>query len=122
MKIMERIAARQRDPFGAAIPTLAFLGDSVTDGCFELRMRQDGSIEPVYDRDHVYHRVLEQLLHTLYPTVALNMINAGINGTSSVTGNERLERDVLAYHPDLTVVCFGLNDVHKGGGGDHAVS
>ena len=114
MKIMEKIVDRQRDPFGAKIPTIAFLGDSVTDGCFELRMEKDNRIDPIYDKEHVYHKNLVKILNMLYPTVSFNIINAGINGTSCVSGNERLEKDVLAYHPDLTVVCFGLNDVHKG--------
>lgn len=26
----------------------------------------------------------------------------------------RLERDLISYHPDLAVVCFGLNDVNRG--------
>ena len=114
MKIMNVIANRQSDPVGAKIPTLAFLGDSVTDGVFELKEGEENRIDPIYDKEHVYHNDLCRLLHLLYPSVSVNVINAGINGTSSVSGNERLEKDVLAYRPDLTVVCFGLNDVHWG--------
>lgn len=114
MRIMERFAARARDPLGEKLPTIAFLGDSVTDGCFELRRGADGGFSPIYDRACVYHKVLERMLGELYPTVPVHIVNAGLNGTSSVCGRDRLERDVLAFHPDLTVVCFGLNDVHKG--------
>ena len=114
MKIINLIAERQNNPASAKIPTLAFLGDSVTDGCFELKPAEENRIDPIWDKENVYHNDLCKLLHLLYPTVSLNIINAGINGTSSVSGNERLEKDVLAYHPDLTVVCFGLNDVHWG--------
>ena len=38
------------------------------------------------------------------------MIGAGISGDNATGGLARVDRDVLPYHPDLTVVCFGLND------------
>ena len=44
----------------------------------------------------------------------MNIINAGISGNGAKGALKRLERDVLKFHPDLTVVCFGLND--SGGG------
>ena len=34
MKLIEKIRAKQADVFGAAPVTIAFLGDSVTQGCF----------------------------------------------------------------------------------------
>ena len=114
MKFLELIANRQNNVFEEKIPTVAFLGDSVTDGCFELRMEKDNRISPIYDKEHVYHQYLLKILNTLYPTVSINVVNAGINGTDAGLGNERLEKDVLSHHPDLTVVCFGLNDVHRG--------
>lgn len=46
----------------------------------------------------------------LYPSVTLNIINAGISGDRACSGAERVERDVLSHKPDLTVVCYGLND------------
>ena len=44
----------------------------------------------------------------------VKIINAGISGGNAVHGLERLERDVLRHQPDLTVVCFGLNDSGNG--------
>ena len=41
---------------------------------------------------------------------SVTCINAGLSGTPSNLGCIRLQRDVLDHKPDLTVVCFGLND------------
>ncbi|MBP3648470.1 MAG: SGNH/GDSL hydrolase family protein [Clostridia bacterium] len=82
---------------------IAFFGDSVTHGCFE-----DG----VFDFDAVYHAKLARMLHRDYPTIPVNIINAGIGGITAQTSLPRLHRDVISHHPDLAVVCFGLNDVN----------
>lgn len=37
-------------------------------------------------------------------------INAGMNGTSSIIGLIRLERDVLRYNPDIIFIDFSVND------------
>ena len=49
----------------------------------------------------------------LYPQAPVSVMNAGVNGSSATAGYERLKRDVLAFSPDLLVVCFGLNDSNK---------
>ena len=36
MKIIEKLRARQEDIYAAKPITIAFLGDSVTQGCFEI--------------------------------------------------------------------------------------
>ena len=41
---------------------------------------------------------------------SLTYINSGMNGTSSLIGLLRLERDVLKYHPDIVFVEFSVND------------
>lgn len=98
-------------------PTIAFLGDSVTQGCFDVYIESDGSIETFFEQKYAYHRYVADILAMLYPKVPVNIINAGLSGGNAVHGLERLERDVLCYKPDLTVVCFGLNDC--GGGMDN---
>ena len=40
------------------------------------------------------------------------MINSAIGGTTAKASLKRLERDVFSHHPDLVIVCFGLNDVN----------
>lgn len=114
MKITEKFAAKAANNASAPAVTLAFLGDSVTQGCFELLERADEGFDNCHDRDHVYHAYLQQILSVLYPSVPVNIINAGVAGKDAAHGLARLDRDVLAHKPDLTVVCFGLNDCGAG--------
>ena len=110
MRIIDLIAKKQSGLSGAKIPTIAFLGDSVTQGCFEIYRTGPDSIDTVFDPEHAYHRYLSRILGILYPRVPVTVINAGISGDNVLKGLARLERDVLCYKPDLTVVSFGLND------------
>ena len=84
-------------------------------GCFELYYKSNGDVDAACDRDHVYSRYFDRLLDLLYPGAPFHIINAGIGGDNATHALEvRLEKDVLYYHPDLTVVCFGLNDSVNG--------
>ncbi len=112
MKIIEKIAAKAQNADNPR-PTIAFFGDSITEGCFELIPRNSGGFDNVFDRESVYHKKVSEILGVLFPTVPLNIINAGIAGTKAPYGLSRIERDVLSKNPDLTVVCFGLNDCEK---------
>ena len=47
MKFLEKLSAKAADKTGKAPVTIAFLGDSVTQGCFELYKKNDGSIETI---------------------------------------------------------------------------
>ncbi len=113
MRIIQKLADN-RNMSGI---TIAFLGDSVTQGCFELYRDKENTIVPVFDQNSTYHEYLRRILSMLYPAVPVTMINAGISGDCAPCGYERLERDVLQYRPDLVVVCYGLNDVTKGAEG-----
>lgn len=110
MDIIKKIAERKANPYNGKIPTITFFGDSVTQGCFEVYTKNDGSIETVYDKSSAYHKYLADMLAVLFPSVPINIINAGISGDSTEGALSRIEHDVLAHKPDLTVVCFGLND------------
>ena len=113
MDIIKKIAEKSTDLFGKKTPVIAFLGDSVTQGCFECYM--DGEdLKTVFDKNSAYHNYLAKILGILFPSAPVTMINAGISGDSSAGGYKRLERDVLPFHPDLTVVSFGLNDAWNG--------
>ncbi len=93
--------------------TVVFLGDSITHGCFEVSF--DGEkYHPVFDEEHSYTAIFRRMVKTLYPATQLNIVNSGISGNTAGKGLARLSRDVLAYHPDLVVVCFGLNDCVAG--------
>lgn len=51
MEIVQKLAARAADNWNAGAVTIAFLGDSVTQGCFELYKKSDGSVETYFDKN-----------------------------------------------------------------------
>lgn len=114
MKIVEKFIARSKNNAAHPPVTLAFLGDSVTQGCFEITtLRVEEGEYPfadVFDQNEVYHQKLRRMLAELYPGVPVNIINAGISGGHAYKAVPRLHRDVISHNPDLAVVCFGLND------------
>lgn len=114
MRIIQKLARKAQDNWNEPGVTIAFLGDSVTQGCFELYTKADGSIETYFDKNSAYHSDLAKILTVLYPSVPVNIVNAGVSGGNARHGYERLERDVISRRPDLTVVCFGLNDCGAG--------
>lgn len=110
MKLLKKIIAKKNDVKGADPITIAFFGDSVTQGCFELYKTGERSFETEFRVEDGYHTKFRHILQMFYPSVPINMIHAGISGDSAPGGLMRVERDVCAYKPDLTVMCFGLND------------
>lgn len=110
MKISEKLAAKEHDMYGKAPVTIAFLGDSVTHGCFEVYRVGENGLDTVFEAENSYSHKVKTILHTLFPRTQINVIGAGISGDNAANGLTRVERDVLPYHPDLTVVCYGLND------------
>ena len=107
MKIIQKLASNSESHQGV---TIAFLGDSVTQGCFEIYKNKSGKIETVFEQQSSYEMSVLKILNMLFPSVPVNIINAGISGGRAAGGLERLDRDVICHSPDLTVVCFGLND------------
>lgn len=85
-----------------AITVVAF-GDSVTHGAV-------GPDEINYET--VYWNVLRKKLNAVNNYVPVNVINAGIGGITAEGSLTRMERDVFSHHPDLVIICFGLNDVN----------
>ena len=107
MKIMQKLTKSNASQEKV---TIAFLGDSVTQGCFEIFKNRNGNIAVVTEPEHSYAAYVSKILSTLFPTANINAINAGQSGNQAPKGLERLENDVISHNPDLTVVCFGLND------------
>ncbi len=93
-------------------PVIAFLGDSVTHGAFECVEREGCNCN--FDFDAVYHTRLRRKLLEVNEWLPVSIINAGVAGDNAPMGLARVERDVIAHHPDICVVNFGLNDI----GGD----
>jgi len=77
--------------------TVAYLGGSITQAEVGWRSRTT------------------DWLRRRYPKAVIKEINAGLSGTGADLGVARLEKDVLAYRPDLLFVEFVVN----GGDGGH---
>lgn len=114
MEIIKKLAEKQNDIYSRRPVTVAFFGDSVTQGCFELYQKSENAIETIFDQAHAYHTYFKEITASVFPASPLNVINAGISGDNATNALSRLERDVLSYKPDLVVVCFGLNDCASG--------
>ena len=110
MKIIQKMADKSKNNMGCEGVTIAFLGDSVTQGCFEIYKTGPDTLETVYDKKSSYEMALFEMLSVLFPSVPVNIINAGISGDRVLRAVNRVERDIIRHNPDLTVVCFGLND------------
>lgn len=83
--------------------TIVAFGASVTHGGFG-----EGEI----DYEAVFHNRLRQKLNQKRNYIPVNMINAGIGGTTAQQSLPRLDSQVLVHNPDLVIVDFGLNDVN----------
>jgi lipolytic protein G-D-S-L family len=114
MKFARLLAAKNDDILNAPPVTAAFLGDSVTHGCFECYRDEDGNIQTIFEREQSYAAKFAHIAGMLYPRAQLNIVNAGVSGGTAMQAAARLERDVLRFRPDLLVVNFALNDCGAG--------
>lgn len=114
MKLVEKLRAKQ-DIYNGAPITVAFLGDSVTQGCFECYTTSETSLQTVFDYRSAYGTRMREILNILYPEVQINIIDSGLSGDNAANGLNRLDRDIFPFSPDLVVVSYGLNDAVVGG-------
>lgn len=115
MEILKKLIKKSLDNWSVPPINIVFLGDSVTQGCFEIYYDYKiKSINTYYDFQAVYHNRLKNMIADFFSNTPVNIINAGISGDNAVHGLQRLEKDVIAYSPDLVVICYGLNDVNGG--------
>ena len=113
MKIVEKIKNKARGIYENRQPVIAFAGDSVTQGCFEVYVKEDGNVETIFNSAESYAEKLKRIFALFFPEANITIVNAGISGNRAELGCERLESDVLSFNPDLTVVCYGLNDANQ---------
>ncbi len=73
------------------IRTLAFYGDSLTDGSD-------------------YPDIVVNTLNRTYPGYGFRQVNAALAGETASGLVERLDRDILSSKPDLTFILIGTND------------
>ncbi len=114
MRFAEKVIARNKNKTGTPPATIAFLGDSVTQGCFEVYQCGENAVETDYRYKDGYVEQFRGHVMRAFPMAMVNVINAGISGDTAPGGAARLARDVLPFSPDLVVVCFGLNDSGHG--------
>ena len=114
MKILQKLAAKQKDAFSDNAATIVVFGDSNTQGCFECFMNEQGVIDAVFETENSYGSKLKHILQVFYPKAQINLINSGISGDNATNALRRVEGSVLAYNPDLVVVSFGTNDAGAG--------
>jgi acyl-CoA thioesterase I len=83
-------------------PVVVFLGDSITSG----------------------HRLPADVAfpNRLGQALGIQVVNAGISGDTTEGGLSRLERDVLAHHPQVVVVELGVNDLFGQWSGERTVA
>lgn len=103
MKVKEKINLDKSGLIEHGPITIVAFGDSVTHGCFG---------EGELDYESVYWNRLRRKINEKRNYVPVNIINAGIGGVTAAESLERMQSQVLAHHPDLVIVCFGLNDVN----------
>lgn len=114
MKIIEKIMKKQADRYNQKSVTIVCVGDSVTEGCFNDYVNEEGRIVSAFQRNYAYAERLKELFSLLFPTVQINVINSGFSGGWACNCVVNLERDVLSFSPDLVIVSFGLNDSEGG--------
>ncbi|MEE1239488.1 MAG: GDSL-type esterase/lipase family protein [Acutalibacteraceae bacterium] len=103
MKITDKINMDKEGLIENGPITIVVLGDSVTHGAVT-------GDEINYET--VYWNRLKKKINNVRNYVPVNVINAGIGGTTARESLGRMERDVFSHNPDLVIVCYGLNDVN----------
>ena len=112
MKFTEILKRKTNDNFGNRAPVIAFIGSSITQGCFEIY--EDGEmIKAVFDSCSAYPDKVKKILSILYPQAPVSIVNMGINGGAAPGGLERFQEDVVSCNPDLLVIDYALNDSHQ---------
>ena len=104
MHVCDKLKMGYKELLEYGAVTIVVFGDSVTHGA-------EG--HDIIDYEQVYWQRLRRMLNDTYRYMPVNVINSGIGGVTADMSVSRLERDVLCHHPDLVIVCFGLNDVNQ---------
>ena len=103
MRVSEKINMDKTGLINNGPINIVAFGDSITHGAFNGYNNYEA----------VYWNLLKQKLNQFRDSIPVNVINAGIGGFTAFGSLGRIERDVLSHHPDLIIICFGLNDVNQ---------
>lgn len=94
---LARLAAVMKKARNGEEITVAVIGGSITQG--SLATANNG-----------YGNTFHQWWTDAFPDTKVNFVNAGLGGTTSYLGVHRMDKDLLAYNPDVVVVEFSVND------------
>ena len=103
MKIREKINMNYEELIQHGPINIVAFGDSVTHGAVG-----PGEI----DYESVFHNRLKKKINEKRNYMPVNVINAGIGGITAQGSLARMQAHVFDHHPDLVIICFGLNDVN----------
>lgn len=78
--------------------TIAFLGGSITQGCNATT------------KENCYVNRTYSWFKNTFNEINVECINAGVGATGSIIGVHRVEKQVLAYNPDIIFIDFAVND------------
>ncbi len=81
--------------------TIVCHGHSVPAGYFKTPV-----VQPFDSYPHLLHRAIQKR----FPHAVVNVIVTAIGGEESESGARRFEHDVMALHPDVVTIDYGLND------------
>lgn len=93
----ERLNAKIKQAQSGGKTTIAYIGGSITEGL-------------TAGAENCYAKLSYIFFAEKYGSANTEYVNAGLSGTPSNLGVLRLERDVLAYEPDIVFVEFAVND------------
>lgn len=99
------IAAVMRKAASGEPVTIAVIGGSITQGTIS-----NGSSDKTVKHRQTYAEIFRDWWKETFPHTEVTFLNAGIGATDSYLGVHRVEKDVLAYDPDLVLVEFSVND------------
>lgn len=71
MKVTEKLIERNHSTGNTRPVLIAFIGDSVTHGCFEVEIEHDECFDIAFDSMSAYPYLLKRKLDSLYPAAAL---------------------------------------------------
>lgn len=93
MKFIEKLAKKHNNLVGEPPATLAFIGDSVTQGCFEIIEGGKG-IDIVFENKSAYSTRTNEILHTLFPLLKSWLVNADLPFILSQIFTIRTEKSI----------------------------
>ena len=89
--------------------TVLFIGDSISD--YERKRPVGEGLRNAWGTSYV--ACAGALLGSVYPELALRVINMGVSGNQTRDLIARWQTDVMDLHPDWVCMLIGINDVWR---------